>query len=107
MANSSEAIYYSASMVKWTKTVFQNLILLVKGLEVVAECCYNWGYFFQDDLYCCVKYSNVEYQVEIFKILIIKSGAQKQRVEYEFTLSCYWLVCFLNVYDFFLHKIQS
>ena len=65
-------------MLWYTKTI----IFLVKGLKVVAKRCLNW-IFFHDDLYCCVKYSNVEYQVEIFK-LIIKSDAQKQMVEFSF-----------------------
>ena len=57
-----------ASMVKWTKRVLRyanTIILLVKGLKVVAKHCLNW-FFFYDDLCCCVQYSNVENQVEIF-----------------------------------------
>ena len=40
---------------------------------------------FHDDLYCCVKYSNVEYQVEIFKPYH-ESDAQNHMVEYGFEL---------------------
>ena len=36
-----------------------------KGLELVAECCLNWKKI-HDALYSYVKYSNVEYQDEIF-----------------------------------------
>ena len=57
-----------ASMVKWTKKVLcytKTIIFLVKGLKVVAKSYLNW-IFFYDDLYCCVKYSTVEYRVEIF-----------------------------------------
>ena len=53
-------------MVKWTKIVLrysETIIYLIKGLKVVAKPYLNWNH---DDLYCCVKYSNVEYQVEIF-----------------------------------------
>ena len=39
-------------------------------------------FFCHDDLYCCVKHSNVEYQVEIFKTHIIKSDAQKQMIDF-------------------------
>ena len=39
--------------------------------------------FVHNDLYCCVKYLNVEYQVEIFKT-IIKRYAHNQWVEYGF-----------------------
>ena len=28
---------------------------------------FKLGFFFHVDLYCCVKYSNVEYQDEIFR----------------------------------------
>ena len=66
-----------ASMVKWTKknvcwnTKFMGFFLkknvfCVKVSILVAQCCLNW-ILFHDDLYCCVKYSNVAYQVEIFR----------------------------------------
>jgi hypothetical protein len=61
-------LWMGASMVKWTKKVLwytKTIIFLVKGLKVVAKSYLNWNFFY-DDLYCCVKYSNVEYQVEIF-----------------------------------------
>ena len=45
----------------------------VKCSNQVEKCCFN----FHDALYCCVKYSNVECQDEIFKLLI-KSNVQKQ-----------------------------
>ena len=57
-----------ASMVKWTKKVLQYtkpIISWVKGLKVVAKRCLNL-ISFHDDLCCCVEYSNVENQVEIF-----------------------------------------
>ena len=60
--------YQGASMVKWTKRVLRStktIIFLVKGRKVVAKCCLNWTSF-HDDLCCCVEYSNVENQVEIF-----------------------------------------
>ena len=53
-----------ASMVKWTKKVVwytKTIIVLVKGLKIVEKGCLNW-ILFDDDLYCCVIYSNVEYQ---------------------------------------------
>ena len=55
-------------MVKWTKKVLQytkTITFLAKGLKVVAKCYLNWNSF-HDDLCCCVEYSNVENQVEIF-----------------------------------------
>ena len=67
-----------ASMVKWTKIVhwyIKTMYIWVKGLKVVAICKgLNWIFIirFQDDLYCCVKYSNVELQVEIFKTYHLK-----------------------------------
>ena len=74
-----------ANMVKWTKKLLRyakNIIILVKCLQVVAKHCLNW-YFFHNDLCCCVKYSNVEYRVEI-SVLIITSDAQKQMVKSNF-----------------------
>ena len=49
-------------MLWYIKTIF----FLVKHLNVVAECCLNWP-FFHGALYCCVRYSNIECQDEIFK----------------------------------------
>ena len=48
-------------MLQYTKTI----TFLAKGLKVVAKCYLNWNSF-HDDLCCCVEYSNVENQVEIF-----------------------------------------
>ena len=50
-----------ASMVKWTK----KMLLYLKTI-VVANCCLN-SIIFHGDLYCCAKYSNVEYKDETFK----------------------------------------
>ena len=61
--------YVGANMVEWTKIVLcytKTIYLLVKGPKVVAKCSLNW-ISFHDDLYCCVRYSIVDYQVEIFK----------------------------------------
>ena len=58
-----------ASMVKWTKKVLRytkTIICGVNCLKVVAKHHLTWNCFY-DDLYFCVKYSKVEYQVEIFK----------------------------------------
>jgi hypothetical protein len=54
-------------MLLFTKTI----IFLVKGLEVVAIHYLSW-ISFHDDLCCCVAYSNVENQVEIFNLLSLK-----------------------------------
>ena len=43
----------------------KTIMFLVKGLKVVAMCCFQWVSF-HDDLCHCVEYSNVENQVEIF-----------------------------------------
>ena len=48
--------------VQCTKTI----IFLVKRLKVIAKCCLNW-IFFHDTLYCCVTYSIMQYQDDIFK----------------------------------------
>ena len=75
-------------MVMWTKKVLrctETIIFLVKGLKVVAICyffnCYF--FFFNDDLYCCAKYSNVEIKLRS-SILSIKCDAQKQMIEFGF-----------------------
>ena len=62
------ALNMGASMVKWTKKVLwytKTLFVLVKGLKVVAKHCLNW-IFPHDNLCCCVEYSNLENQDEIF-----------------------------------------
>ena len=64
-----EYIYMGASMVKWTNIVLwytKTIFVLVKVLRVVAKCCLIW-IIFHNDLYCCVEYCNVEYQIDIFK----------------------------------------
>jgi hypothetical protein len=74
-----------ASTVKWTQTMLRytkTMFFFVKSLKVVAKCCLDWIYF-HDDLYCCVKYSKVEYQVEIF-ITSLKAMAYKPMVERKF-----------------------
>ena len=66
-------------MVKWTKKVpwyTKTIIFLVKGLRVVETYSLNW-ISFHGDVCCCVEYSNVENQVEIFNV-IIKSDAKKK-----------------------------
>ena len=78
-------------MVNWTKkklqcTRFIIQLFVVKGLKVVAKCCLNcefFNFFFHNDLYCCLKDSNVEYQAKIFK-LINEGDAQKQMIESSF-----------------------
>jgi hypothetical protein len=40
--------FVGASMVKWTKKVLQftkTIMILVKGLKVVAKYCLNWNFF--------------------------------------------------------------
>ena len=62
-------VHRGVSMVKWTKKVLRytkTIICGVKGLKVVAKRYLNWTFLFYDDLCCCVEYSNVECQVEIF-----------------------------------------
>ena len=61
-------MYTGANMVKWTKKMLwytETIVFAVKGPKVVAKCCLNW-ISFHDDLCCCVEYSNIENQVEIF-----------------------------------------
>jgi hypothetical protein len=61
--------YLGANMVECTKLVLWNtktIYLLVKGPKVVAKCSLNC-FVFHDGLYCCVRYSSVDYQVEILK----------------------------------------
>ena len=45
---------------------------LVKHLKVVAKCCLNWVFVFLGALNCCLRYSNIEYWDEIFKIISSK-----------------------------------
>ena len=54
---------------------------------------------FHVDLYCCVKYSSVEYQDEIFK-RIIKSNVQKQMLKFGFGRKFHDL----NYFEFFFHN---
>jgi hypothetical protein len=49
--------------------------------------------FCHDDMYCCIKYSNVDYQVEIFKTYQ-QNDAQKHMVKYEFEHQFDDLICF-------------
>ena len=60
----------------------KTIIVLVKGLEVIAKCCLNW-ISSHDDLCCCAEYLNVENQVESYNTCH-QSDAQKQMVEYGF-----------------------
>ena len=53
---------------------------LVKYLTLTANCCLI---FFHGALYCCVRYSNKEYQDEIFRF-IIRYTAQKVVAKYGF-----------------------
>lgn len=61
-----------------------HIMFLVKGLKVVAKHYLSWHYFY-DDIYKCIGYSNVEYQVDIFNTQQ-QNGAQKQMVELAFGL---------------------
>ena len=81
----NHTIHMGASIVKWAKKAlrYTKTIIFVRSLKVVAKRCLNW-ISFHDDLCCCVEYSNVETQVEIFNILIVKRDAQKQMVESHF-----------------------
>jgi hypothetical protein len=56
------------STVRYMKKVllYTKIKFWVKRLRVVANCFLN-GNFFHDVLYCCVRYSKVKYQDEIFK----------------------------------------
>ena len=61
-------VHEGASMVKWTQKMLRytkTIKFMVKGLKVVAKRYLNW-ISFHNDLCCCVEYSNVENQVEIF-----------------------------------------
>ena len=47
------------------------IYIFVKHLKVVAKCCLIYFFFyFHDDLFYFFKYSNVEYQVDIFKTCV-------------------------------------
>ena len=54
-------------LLRYTKII----IFLVKHLKVVAKHFLNWIYF-HGTLYCCARYSNIEYQDEIFKNVSLK-----------------------------------
>ena len=49
-------------------------MFLVKCLKAIAKCCLNWFFFFSfhSALHCCVRYSTIEYQDEIFKSITKK-----------------------------------
>ena len=56
-------------MVKYTETILQytkSMIFFGKRLKVVAKCCLDL-IFLHGVLYCYARYSNIEYQDEIFK----------------------------------------
>ena len=59
----ANTVKYMEEMFRYAKTI----IFFIKRLKVVIKCCLNWNFVFHGDLYCCVKYSNIEYQDEIFK----------------------------------------
>ena len=65
-------------MCLYIKTIFWG----VKGLKVL----FQPDFVLHGDLYCCVKYSIVEYQVEIFKIYHLKVMLKSE-----------WLNMILNV----------
>ena len=62
----------------YTKTI----MVLVKLLKVATNCCLNWDFFY-GTLYCCVKYSNIEYQDDISK-LITQNNSQKKMAKFGF-----------------------
>ena len=49
-------------MLRYTKTID----FWVKGLKVVVKCCLDWNFSMMTSI-VGVKYSHVEYQVQIFK----------------------------------------
>ena len=56
-------------MVKWIKKVLRyTKIIIVFGQrhKSSSKALFQLEFFCYDDLYCCVKYSNVAYRVEIF-----------------------------------------
>jgi hypothetical protein len=58
--------------VKWTKKVpwyTKTIIFLVKYLRAIETRFSNW-ISFHGDVGCCVEYSNVQNQVEIFNVII-------------------------------------
>ena len=62
--------WWGASTAKYIEKVLQYakiINVLVKRPKVIAKYCLNWIYFFHGALYCCVRYSHIEYQDEIFK----------------------------------------
>jgi hypothetical protein len=77
----------------------------VKRLKQVEKCCFN----FHDALYCCVKYSNVECQYEIFKLLI-KSNTQKQMLNSNFGREFhdlkYFELDFFSSHSFHFYKLE-
>jgi hypothetical protein len=59
-------------------------MVLVKCLKVVEKCYLNW-IFSLGALFCCLRYSNIEYQDDIFQN-IIKKTAQKVMAKFGFGL---------------------
>ena len=59
-----------ASMVMFTENVFwytKTIIFLGKMSKSSSKVLFQFGLFFHGALYCCVRYSHIEYQDEIFK----------------------------------------
>ena len=55
----------SCILMLWKKCSYE---FLVKCLKVIAKSCLNW-IIFHGSLYCCVRYSNIEYQDEIIMFI--------------------------------------
>ena len=74
-----------ASMVKWIKIMLRYtkiMIVLVKGLKVVAKCCLSWVFFILiSNVVLNTQMQNIEFKTSK---LIIKSDIQKQIIEYGF-----------------------
>ena len=49
-----------------------------------AKCCLDWNSFFQGNLYCCVRYSNIRVLIKMFKTFHYKSDAHKIMTKYGF-----------------------
>jgi hypothetical protein len=82
-------------LVKWTILVLKDTIAIfvfVQRPKDNSKVLFKLE-FFDYDLYCCVEYSNVEYQVEIFK-LIMKIDAQNHMIEYDFEHKFHDLNCY-------------
>ena len=96
-------------MVKYTlkkcSCMLKPCLFWAKCLKIVEQCCLNW-IIFHGIFYCYVQYSNIEYQDEIFK-LIVKSTYEKVMANYGFKCRFRDLKQIMNNLMYFYHILNK